>query len=61
MGPPGQPLTAQRLRDAALIFDADTGLGADQVAPRAYARLPQAVLEALALRLHRVEMEGKWP
>ena len=49
------PLDAFSMRAAALSFPADTGLGADNIAPRALARLSDSALEALA----RLEA-GSW-
>ena len=42
-------LTAESLRDAALTFPIGTGVGTENVAPRAFARLSAATLANLAL------------
>ena len=44
------PLAARCLADAAASFPAGTGLGADNLAPRALARLPPDGLDELAAR-----------
>ncbi len=38
-----------------------TGLGVDNVAPRALLRLPIVLIQVLCVLLHAVELLGKWP
>jgi len=54
-------LGCHMLRAAAWTFPADTGLGGDNVSPRAFARLSDTVLDALALLLMAFEHVGEWP
>ena len=56
-----EPLMPWALRQAALSFPAGTGLGADQVAPRAYARLSERLIRALCAILMAIELVGHWP
>lgn len=49
------------LRDAGVAFPAGTGLGWDDLHPRALLRLPNDVLEALLRVLHACESQGRWP
>ena len=49
------------LRSAALSFSASTGVGADNVAPRAVARLSHELLKALCAVLMATELLGAWP
>ena len=62
--PEGSPLppvfNGADLRAAALTFPADTGTGADNVSPRAYARLSDALLQELALLLLAMERKSQW-
>ena len=57
---PLPPLQAHELVEAAMSFPAHTGLGADNVSPRALARLPPEALEELARLLHKAELLGTW-
>ena len=52
---------AKDLRDAALTFPYDTGLGADNISPRALARLSDCALKALAKIFCAVLLQGSWP
>ena len=47
--------------DAAMSFPADTGLGHDNVSPRAFARLSHDALLALAALYLAFERFGEWP
>ena len=49
------------MREAALRFPADTGVGADNVAARALASLPSRMLDELAALLNQCEDQGGWP
>ena len=60
-GDPPAALTAAELRAAALTFPPFTGVGADNIAPRALARLSDELLVALGLLLVFVERVGRWP
>ena len=53
-------LVVQMLVLAALTFPAGTGLGADNIAPRAFARLSSEALTALATILMAAEALGDW-
>ena len=53
--------TAQEFTDAMLTFPANTGVGADNIAPRALARLPSMLIEALINMYVAAEMLGYWP
>ena len=53
-------LTADDIFYAAMSFPMDTGLGADNFAPRAIARLPRKALQVLADLLNEMERQGKW-
>ena len=55
------PITAEQIRSAALSFPADTGLGADNLAPRALAALPLQQLAKLAHLFNECEAKGEWP
>ena len=55
------PLLPWALKQAALSFPAGTGLGADQIAPRAYARLSDHLLRAFCSILMAIELAGSWP
>ena len=55
------PLTGEILAAAAMTFPINTGLGADNMAPRAFAALPQSRLQQLAELLNRCGKEGRWP
>ena len=46
---------------AATTFPADTGLGADNMAPRAFTRLSDEAIAALALLFIAFEKFGDWP
>ena len=54
-------LDAQAIKDAALSFPANTGVGADNTAPRAVAALPVAIRQRLADLLNECERVGTWP
>ena len=54
-------LTISDIRLAAMSFPIDTGLGPDNIAPRALARLSDQALASLINVLHLVEKKGKWP
>ena len=54
-------LVAQAILLAAATFAPLTGLGADNVAPRAFGRLSQQALEALAYICRACEKRGAWP
>ena len=56
-----EPLTAALLRKAARTFPTGTGLGADNVAPRAHEHLPEHSLQSVANLPNRCEYEGRWP
>ena len=49
------------MRAACLSFPAATGLGADNISPRALARLSDPTLARLAALLHAAERLGQWP
>jgi hypothetical protein len=53
-------LTVLALRVAAMTFPAGTGLGGDNVAPRAFGRLSDSALSALARILMAAEALGAW-
>jgi hypothetical protein len=57
--PPG--LVAQAIILASATFAPLTGLGGDNVAPRAFGRLTLQALEALAHILRACERKGTWP
>ena len=54
------PLTAQKIRDAAKSFPPDTGVGVDNIAPRALTRLSDEALQSLADILNALERHGTW-
>ena len=54
-------LRVHEFRKAALTFPTHTGRGADNIAPRAIARLSDALLSCLCWILHLVEVQGTWP
>ena len=54
-------ITVDQMRRAALSFPADTGVGADNISPRALARLSDGALESLIRILHLAEDSGRWP
>ena len=54
-------LTGEQLRRAAATFPTATGLGCDNIAPRALGRLSNQALESLAEVLNLAEATGKWP
>ena len=54
-------ITVEDIRVAANSFPYGTACGADNVAPRAYARLPDEILEALASIYVTSEDQGRWP
>ena len=53
-------LTATMIRIAASTFPLTTGLGCDNIAPRALCRLSDALLDALGLVLKACERVGEW-
>ena len=53
-------LAADEIRAAAASFPVGTGVGADNIAPRALLRLSDAALEALAGLLCKMEAAGIW-
>jgi len=55
------PLWPDALRRSAMSFPVGTGKGADNVAPRAFARLSDDALRALAAILRCAELVGGWP
>ena len=57
---PPSPITGEMIREAALSFPIDTGLGADNLAPRAIARLSMKKLDALARLFMECEARGDW-
>ena len=61
LGPPPPALAGIHIRRAAVTFPAHTGLGGDNASPRAYDRLSDAALEALARLLLLCEIIGSWP
>ncbi len=61
LGPPPPPPTVLELISACLCFPLGTGLGWDAWHPRALARLPLALLEALVRLLTAAERVGAWP
>ena len=58
---PLEPLTVDVIRRAASAFAADTGVGCDNIAPRAIARLSDEAIGALADIFHLAEETGQWP
>ena len=44
-----------------MSFPIDTGLGADNISPRAIARLSDQAITSLIKILHLTEKEGRWP
>ena len=54
-------LTVEQVREAALSFPADTGVGADNISPRAIARLSDNAIRSLISILHLAERQGRWP
>ena len=61
LAPPLQSLLAASIREAASTFQAGTGMGSDNVSPRAFARLPDDLLTALGSILHACERLGRGP
>ena len=55
------PLTAQDIRTAADTFPHGTGLGADNMSPRAISALPDNLLQEMAEILNECERTGLWP
>ena len=49
------------LQESAATFPIDTGVGADNIAPRAYLRLSNAAIRTLAALLTALEKIGAWP
>ena len=60
LGPELEVLSPKALRAAAWSFPAGTGLGADNVSPRAIARLTDEALLALAMLFAAFERTGQW-
>ena len=58
---PSPDLAADMMREAAASFPATTGVGSDNVGPRACSRLSDAALGALAAILMACERTGCWP
>ena len=58
---PLELLSAWSIRKAAMTFPAGTGLGADNIAPRAVNRLSDRAIEALAVLYAALERLGSWP
>jgi hypothetical protein len=56
-----EALRVHELRRAALTLPSYTDLAADNVAPRALARLSNELLGCLCWILHLVELQGTWP
>ena len=56
-----EDMNAGKLRDALRSFPAGTGLGWDDLHPRALLRLPDSTLMALLRILRRCERDGSWP
>ena len=57
---PLPPLTISDLKNAAMTFPNNTGLGSDNVSPRALMRLPAEALAELVDLLHQAEKLGSW-
>jgi len=55
------PLLPWALRASAASFPYNTGVGAENVAPRAFARLSDELVRALCALLMAVELLGRWP
>ena len=60
-GPPPAQLLVVHLMIAIMSFPVHTGLGCDNVSPRAFARLPEEALLAFARLLMAIELVGSWP
>eukprot|EP00973_Karenia_brevis_P001377 186728-Karenia_brevis.AAC.1 len=58
---PPNALKVAELRRASMSFPAGTGLGCDNVAPRAISRLSDRLLLALCVLFEAFEKIGKWP
>jgi len=56
-----EPLMPWALRRSASSFPVGTGKGADNVAPRAYARLSDQLLKCLCAIFMATELLGEWP
>ena len=61
LGAPATLIKAEDLKDAAMSFAMTTGLGTDNVSPRAVARLSLDLLTRLAVILSLTESSGDWP
>ena len=61
LGPPPPPLMLVPLKRALATFPAATGLGWDDLHPRALLRLPDSLLMALLRILTACERLGRWP
>ena len=59
--PPPLPLVNMEVRRAANAFPIGSGVGGDNIAPRAIARLSDRLLEWLCLILMAAEVLGDWP
>ena len=55
-----EPLLPWAIRRAALLFPSDTGVGCDNISPRAFARLSDEALQALARLYTAFELVGDW-
>ena len=56
-----KPMLPWAIRQASLSFPCGTGLGAENIAPRAFARLSDELLTALCVLLTAIELLGVWP
>ncbi len=61
LGPPPPPLVLEALKQALASFPAGTGLGWDDLHPRALLRLQDDLLVMLVRLLSACECQGKWP
>ena len=61
LSPPPEPLQVAILKESAMSFPIGTGLGGDNVSPRAITRLTDALIWALCLLLAAIERTGYWP
>ena len=56
-----EPLMPWAIRASAMSFPTSTGVGAENIAPRAVSRLSDAVLRGLCALLTAAELLGAWP
>jgi len=56
-----QPLLPWALRQSSLTFPIGTGCGADNISPRAFARLSGELITTLCVILTALELLGDWP